>query len=61
MNEVRRFKLIRVGAAQGQAVFTCDQLLGGEVEVVDAKDYDRLVQENISLRSQIYHHANLHN
>jgi hypothetical protein len=39
----RRFKLTRVGASPGQAIFTCDRLLGQEIEVVDAKDYDKVV------------------
>lgn len=35
----RTFTLTRVGAAMGSAVFECPQLLGDQVEVVDAEDY----------------------
>ncbi len=38
-----RYRLERVGAGPGTAVFSCEQVLGTSVEVVDAADYDALV------------------
>jgi hypothetical protein len=38
----RRYRLKRVGAGPGSAVFECDRLLGESVEVVAASDYDAL-------------------
>lgn len=36
--KLKRFRLERVGAGLGTAVFTCEQLLGPSVEVVDAAE-----------------------
>lgn len=36
--KLKRFRLERVGAGPGTAVFTCDQLLGASVDVVDAAE-----------------------
>lgn len=45
MSNVKRFKLTRVGAGPGVAVFTCEQLLGAAVEVIDAADYDAVAAD----------------
>ena len=41
-----KFRLRHVGAGPSQAVFVCDNpitLLGKDVEIVDAQDYNKLV------------------
>jgi len=44
MSTPKRYTLTRVGAGPGAAVFTCENLLGAQVQVVDAADYvDRCV------------------
>jgi hypothetical protein len=50
---IKRFKLRRVGAGPGCAVFECDQLLGAEVEVVDAEEYDALAADVLALDARI--------
>jgi hypothetical protein len=41
----KRFRLERVGAGPGSAIFSCEHLLGESVEVVDAADFDAVVDD----------------
>jgi hypothetical protein len=41
----KRFLLRRVGAGPGEAIFSCEHLLGDSVEVVDARDFDAVVDD----------------
>lgn len=45
MSEVKRFKLERVGAGPGVALFSCEHLLGVSVEVVAAADYEAVAAD----------------
>jgi hypothetical protein len=38
-----QFTLTRVGAGPGVALFSCEQLLGAEVKVVDIADYKKAI------------------
>lgn len=42
---VSRYRLKRVGAGPGQAIFACDNLLAEEIEVVSAGEYDKLYRQ----------------
>jgi hypothetical protein len=41
----KRFLLRRLGAGPGEAIFSCEHLLGDSVEVVDARDFDAVVDD----------------
>lgn len=45
MSVAKKFKLQRVGAGPGIVLFSCEHVLGDEVEVVDAKDHAELVRK----------------
>jgi hypothetical protein len=49
----RRFTLKRVGAAQGAAIFECANLLGNDVTIIDAADYDVLEQDTVAAWNRI--------
>jgi hypothetical protein len=49
---VKRYTLKRVGAASGAAIFECKHLLGKDVTVVDAADYDALEEELDALKEE---------
>lgn len=57
MSTPKRYTLTRVGAGPGQAVFVCDKLLGREVEVVDAADYDALHNQYRLMADALRTHA----
>jgi hypothetical protein len=50
----KRFTLRRVGAGPGSAVFECSQLLGAEVVVVDAADYDAALKRIAELEEELH-------
>jgi hypothetical protein len=45
MNNVKKYILKRVGAGPGCAIFSCEQLLGSEVAVIDSADYAAIETE----------------
>lgn len=53
MSAVKRFRLRRVGAGPGHAIFACEHLLGADVLVVDAADYAALAKAGDILAHQL--------
>lgn len=56
------FTLTRIGAGPGVAVFSCEQLLGEKIQVVDAAAYNALVEaiyEIMPRYCELFEHAGL--